>query len=111
MHQFVLDTPRLMLRPLVQDDAEAAFVWCSDPEVNRYMPYTLYTRVEDVCRWLASVEKAECEYNFGFVRKSDGLLIGSGGIGPDGDTGCWEFGYNSAAIAGVRVLPPKPRRQ
>ena len=94
MHHFILDTPRLTLRPLSQDDADAAFVWCSDPEVNRYMPYALYTHVEDVRRWLASVEAATGEYNFGFVRKSDGLLIGSGSIGPDGVSSCWEFGYN-----------------
>lgn len=94
MHTYQLDTPRLTLRPLTQADADAAFVWCSDPVVNRYMPYTLYTRAEDVRTWLASVEQAEGEYNFGFVRKSDGLLIGSGSIGPDDEIGCWVFGYN-----------------
>ena len=89
-----INTPRLLLRPLTQADADAAFVWCSDPEVNRYMPYTLYTRVEDVRTWLAAVEQSTNELNFGFVRKSDGLLIGSGSIGPNDETGCWIFGYN-----------------
>ena len=82
MHAYVLETPRLTLRAPKCDDAEAAFVWCSDPEVNRFMPYSLYTQVEDVRQWLAFTEAATEEYHFGFIRKSDGLLIGSGSICP-----------------------------
>ena len=45
MHRFVLETERLTLRCPTPDDAEDAFVWLSDPEVNRYMPYNLYESV------------------------------------------------------------------
>ena len=45
MHNHVIETARLILRPLSLGDAEAEFVWLSDPVVNRYMPYNLYTDV------------------------------------------------------------------
>ncbi|MBQ8201721.1 MAG: GNAT family N-acetyltransferase [Clostridia bacterium] len=96
MHTHVLETERLILRPLTTDDAEAEFVWLSDPVVNRYMPYNLYTNVADVVKWLETAVAAEDELHFGFVRKSDGLLIGAGSIGPKGRHApdVWEFGYN-----------------
>ena len=95
MHTHVIETERLILRPLSLDDAEAEFVWLSDPIVNRYMPYNLYTNVADVVKWLETAINAEKELHFGFVRKEDGLLIGAGSIGPhDHQDGAWEFGYN-----------------
>ena len=94
MHDVTLETDRLILRPLSVDDADAVFVWASDPNVNRYMRYPLHTDVEVTRQWLRSVEQAaEGDYNFGFVRKSDGLLIGSGGVYKTVD-GSWELGYN-----------------
>lgn len=95
MHSYVLETERLILRPLTVADAEAEFVWLSDPEVNRFMPYSLYTSVEQAEEWLRTVEQCQDEYHFGFVRKEDGLLIGAGSIGPDeNEPGAWCFGYN-----------------
>ena len=94
MHSVTLETDRLILRPLTVADADAVFVWAGDPKVNRFMSYTLYTDVEQVRQWLRSVEQAEeGDYDFGFVRKSNGLLIGTGGVYDNGD-GSWEFGYN-----------------
>ena len=46
------ETERLVIRPLIPDDAEMAFRWCGDPKVNRYMIYPLYHRVENVRAWL-----------------------------------------------------------
>lgn len=99
MHTYVLETERLILRPLTTADAEGEFVWLSDPEVNRFMPYNLYTRLEDVVSWLRHVEECTDEYHFGFERRSDGLLVGAGSIGPHGERNddlpdSWEFGYN-----------------
>lgn len=95
MHNHVLETDRLLLRPLSLDDAEAEFVWLSDPVVNRYMPYNLYTDIADVTKWLELAMNCENELHFGFVRKSDGVLIGAGSIGPhEHQDGSWEFGYN-----------------
>lgn len=92
MHSYRLETPRLILRALSPDDAESAFVWQSDPAVNRYMRYTLYTRVEDTRRWLASVQ--DSIHDFGILRKADGLLIGSCSISPTEEPSVWELGYN-----------------
>ena len=95
MHHHIIETERLILRPLSLDDAEAEFVWLSDPVVNRYMPYNLYTNVADVVKWLEFAMNCENEMHFGFVRKEDGLLIGAGSIGPhEHQDGAWEFGYN-----------------
>ena len=95
MHTHVIETARLTLRPLTTDDAEAEFVWLSDPAVNRYMPYNLYSNVADVVKWLEFASTTDAELHFGFVRKADGLLIGAGSIGPDeNEPGAWAFGYN-----------------
>ena len=93
MHTYTLETERLLLRPLSSDDAEAAFAWLSDPEVNRFMPYPLYTEVEAARQWIASATRQPRYYLFGFVRKADGLLIGSGDISPR-ENDSWGFGYN-----------------
>lgn len=99
MHSVTLETDRLILRPLTVDDADAVFTWTSDPKVNRYMSYPLHTDVETTRQWLRSVEQdsevqaALENYTFGFVRRSDGLLIGSGGIRRQEDD-TWDFGYN-----------------
>lgn len=63
--------------------------------VNRFMPYSLYTNLEDVRAWLKTAVQTETSCNFGFVRREDGLLIGSGDIGADDRTpGAWGFGYS-----------------
>ena len=99
MHNVTLETERLILRPLTVDDADAVFVWTSDPEVNRYMSYSVHTNVEITRQWLRDLEQDTEEqaalenYTFGFVRRSDGLLIGSGGIRRQEDD-TWDFGYN-----------------
>lgn len=92
MHQFVLETERLILRPLRLEDAEGEFVWLSDPEVNRYMPYSLYTNLEDVKTWLQSAIASD-SYHFGFERREDSLLVGAGSIFLTEENE-WEFGYN-----------------
>ena len=43
----LLESERLILRPLTIDDLEAAFKWTGDPRVNKYMIYPLYKNVED----------------------------------------------------------------
>lgn len=98
MHNITIETERLLLRPLTVDDAPAVFEWVSDEQVARYMVYNTYETVEQVTAWLTSNQnepEESSEYHFGFVRKSDGKLIGSGSIGPDSQRdGFWGFGYN-----------------
>ena len=98
MHHYVIETDRLRLRPLTLDDAEAEFAWVGDPKVNRYMPYNLYTSVQQVREYLAGVvADTSAHLEFGFERRSDGLLIGAGSVGPNEAENAWEIGYNLRA--------------
>lgn len=95
MHNITIETERLILRPLTVADAEAVFEWVSDERVSKYMVYNTYTVVEQAIDWLKFIETDANDYHFGFVRKSDGKLIGSGSIGHDSKgNGFWGFGYN-----------------
>ncbi len=94
MHNFILETERLILRPLTLDDCDAVYKWVSDEDVTRYMVYNTYTSKEQVDCWLKSLEDDD-DYLFGFVRKDTHDLIGCGSIGPhNGDCERWGFGYN-----------------
>ncbi len=94
MHNhYILETERLILRQPVPEDAEMAFVWLSDPIVNRFMPYNLYKSIDEAREWLKSTLDSD-EYHFAFVRKHDNLVIGTGSIGPHEDGVSWAFGYN-----------------
>ena len=86
-----IETERLILRPIGVEDAPAVFVWASDPEVNRYMSYPLHRDLSETEAWIASIRPEDLE--FGFYRKEDGLLIGTGGVGKGGD-GLHHLGYN-----------------
>lgn len=88
-----ITTERLILRQLTLDDAEAAFEWTGDERVARYMIYSTHESIETTKEWLRTVKSTDTQFEFGFVRKSDGKLIGSGGIRLLED-GFWEFGYN-----------------
>ena len=94
MNQYTIKTARLFLRPLTLADADAVWKWVSDDRVARYMIYPTYTEREKLNEWLRSVEDQTDNYEFGFVRLSDGDLIGSGSIAPDKKEGYWGFGYN-----------------
>ncbi len=89
-----IETERLMLRPLAPDDADAVFKWGCDPVVNIYMPYPLYTNVNDVRKWLEGRNTDDPDsYDLGICLKDTGELIGSGGLTYKGDD-TWEVGYN-----------------
>lgn len=89
-----IETERLILRPLREDDAADAFEWLGDPVVNRYMPYPLYKDVAQARKWIASI--AEEENEFGFVLKETGKMIGSGSVTWDPSKNAYDLGYNLA---------------
>ena len=91
-----LETERLILRPLSLDDLNAVFKWAGDPRVNKYMIYPLYKNVEDGREWLESLYQDEKKLDYGFVLKSTGELIGSGGLYYHEDIDVWSIGYNIA---------------
>ena len=80
----VLQTERLVLRPLKLEDAEHIFKsWSSDPETVKYMQWDVHTNIKDTEEWLIAEEKAldsDENYTWGFVLKDTGSLIGSGGF-------------------------------
>ena len=90
----VLETERLILRPLSIADLEAVFKWSGDPRVNKYMIYPLYKSIEDGREWLESLYKDDDKKDFGFVLKETGELVGSGGIYYHPDKKVWGIGYN-----------------
>ncbi|MDE7272224.1 MAG: GNAT family N-acetyltransferase [Lachnospiraceae bacterium] len=91
MQNNYIETKRLILRPLILDDANAVFEWAGDPVVNRYMPYPLHQSVHQAEEWIRSLgEKNE----FCFCLKDSGKVIGSGSITYDEKYGAYELGYN-----------------
>ena len=87
----IIETKRLLLRPLCEEDANDVFEWVGDPVVNRYMPYPVYQNVEQVQKWIQSIRPEDHE--FGFMLKETGKVIGSGGICLNNDD-MYHLGYN-----------------
>lgn len=94
----VLETKRLLLRPLTYGDAQAVFSnWTSDAEVAKFMRWDVHTNISQTQEWLASEEASidsDLLYNWGFVLKETGELIGSGGLVYQQSKGVYELGYN-----------------
>ena len=91
----ILETERLVLRPLTVDDAEAVFQWASDPRVAKFMSYPKHTDVSQTIEWLKSLETDETEWTWAFVLKEENKVIGSAGIVPSfAMQDYWGFGYN-----------------
>jgi ribosomal-protein-alanine N-acetyltransferase len=99
----ILETPRLLLRPLTLADAETAFRWTGDPEVARYVSWLPHYSMEDVLEWLREIawrHPSDC-YIWGFVLKDSsanpletGALFGSGGLIWEPDWQLYQVGYN-----------------
>lgn len=103
-----VETERLILRNLVPEDYQAAFKWCGDPKVNKYMIYPLYKRAEDVRTWIESLDADNPDnYDLGFVLKETGELIGSGGICYVPNRDVWVIGYNLRADQWGKGLTPE----
>ena len=91
----VIETDRLILRPLTVADAHDVLEWSSDERVTKFMSYTGYDDINIAIDWLSSLASEKNEWNWGFVLKENGKLIGSGSIGPDSFIeGYWGIGYN-----------------
>ena len=90
----VIETERLIIRPVGVEDAEAIFKWASDPEVTKYMIYPTHPNIEVTKKWLAGRDiNGYDEYDLGFVLKETGELVGMGGMN-EKVKGEWTIGYN-----------------
>ena len=87
----IIETQRLILRPLRVSDAADVFEWVGDPVVNRYMPYALYQNVRQVEVWIASLGDKD---EFGFCLKETGKVIGAGSVTMNPEENAYELGYN-----------------
>lgn len=91
----ILETERLILRPLTVADAPAVFEWASDERVAKYMIYPKHETIETTLEWLNSIDNnTDTDYDLGFVEKESGKLIGSGGVYWENDRQQWRVGYN-----------------
>ncbi len=87
----VIETERLILRPLTTDDANDVFEWTGDPVVNRYMPYPMHRSVHETEEWISSLgDKNE----FCFCLKGTGKVIGAGSVSYRPEYSAYELGYN-----------------
>ena len=98
----IIETERLILRPLEVSDAEHIFnTWASDPRVTKFMTYTTHKSSETTKEWLESVERDAQDndskkHEIGFQLKESGKLIGSGGAYYKPEFDRWSIGYNLA---------------
>lgn len=91
----ILETERLILRPITLDDAEACFSWNSDERVAKFMCYPTAKDISETIAWIKTTLVDEEEWNWAFVLKSENRVIGTGGIGPNKFMdGYWGIGYN-----------------
>lgn len=97
MNTPILETERLILRPLTMDDAQTAFDrWTSDKRVAKYMIWTAHKSIDETLGWLKfASETVTCDtkYDWGIVEKDNGYLFGSCSIYFKENIGLYEIGY------------------
>jgi len=84
-----LNTKRLILRPFVPDDWEAAHTWGSNPANTRYVAWGPNSE-EETKAFLTMVKPGK---DFAIVLKTIGKVIGSCGIYPDDANDTAELGW------------------
>ena len=59
LHPEPLQTPRLVVRPVVAEDLADLLVVNGNDEVTRYLPYATWASMEDAQAWLARMQAAQ----------------------------------------------------
>jgi ribosomal-protein-alanine N-acetyltransferase len=100
----VIQTERLLLRPLTATDAETAFRgWTGDAEAMKYVSWLPHGSVGETLGWLKEIEwKFDDDsrlipndnYIWGFALKETGTLFGSGGLIWEEEQRLFQVGYN-----------------
>jgi len=100
----IIETDRLILRPLTIADAETAFYgWTGDAEVAEYVSWLPHHSIDDTINWLKEIEWEQDDkgnitpsdnYIWGFVLKETGELFGSGGLIWEEGCQLYQVGYN-----------------
>ena len=101
----ILETDRLLLRPLELSDAEAMFAMDKNPEVHKYLWQTPVQKVEEVIKVINYVNEQYKRNNIGrfaTILKETGEFIGWTGIKfvddhiENGNTNFYDYGYRLA---------------
>ena len=124
----IIETKRLILRPLTLADADTAFFgWTGDLDVAKYVSWLPHHSVDDAIKWLKEIEWkyddagnfiANDNYIWGFVLKETGALFGSGGliweeklqlfqVGYNINKTYWNYGYTTEAMKAVLQFAAK----
>lgn len=89
----VLETERLILRPLDMGDKEAVFAWTGDSRVAKYLLYSTYKSPDEIKYYVPGLYKNEKNLNYGIVIKETGELVGAADLVWERDF-VWSLGYN-----------------
>ena len=94
----ILETERLILRPLSLDDVEHIYKrWTSDPDVAKYMVWDVHESVNDTLAWVEQEVNAiedNDNYTWGMVLKENNELFGTIGLNRKDNSDVFTFGYN-----------------
>ena len=81
--QFIIETPRLILRPFLVTDAPAMFTWAGDERVTRYLRFKTHEDVTEskkiIKLWVENESSSQVR-NWAIVRKDTSEVVGSIGI-------------------------------
>jgi len=92
-----LETERIILRSLKISDAEAIYNnWTSDPDVAKFMRWSVHNSIDETITWLTYAEKNVSDknsYDWLFVHKDTKEPFGSGGIFYNSKYNMFELGY------------------
>ena len=88
-----LETARLVLRPIREDDAQAIFdAYGQDPEVTRYLTWRPVERIERTRSFVQMSLQSQTSRSYVLTPKTCGEVIGSFDLRTAGH-GRFEFGY------------------
>ena len=104
----IIETERLILRPLTLDDAAVAYNgWTGDSDAMKYVSWLPHNSIDEAIEWLKEIEWkyddsgsiVQSEYYiWGFVLKETGELFGSGGLIWEEGCQLYQVGYNIMKI-------------
>lgn len=83
VHPPILETRRLILRPLQMADAADLFAYASDPAVARYVLWSAHQSIHDsqaFIRWIMGQYRQGIPSSFGVCHRADGRMIGTMGF-------------------------------
>lgn len=90
----LLETKRLVLRPITRDDADAIFELYADPDVGPDAGWEPHRSIDDTLTFIEKI--ASGPHVFGIIEKATGREMGSVGLLRDsfrGNTDCLMLGY------------------